>query len=55
MFGIAALVCFIIGFVFHGSAAVTNAWFDPTSLLLAGLAFLTLHLMGYGASWIRRP
>lgn len=54
MFGILAVVCFTIAFIFHGAATVTNAWLDPTSLMLAGLAFLALHLLGYGASWTPR-
>lgn len=51
MFGLAALVCFIVGYIFHGAATVTSFWFDPTAMMLAGLAFGTLHLMGYGTTW----
>lgn len=51
MFGIAALVCFIVAYIFHGTAAVTSAWFDPTGLMLAGLAFGALHLLDYGTKW----
>lgn len=51
MFGLAALVCFILGYVFHGAATITNAWFDPTGMTLAGLAFLALHLLGDKVSW----
>lgn len=49
MFGLAALVCSIVGLIFHGVGAHTSPWFDPTSMLLAAVGFLTLHLMGYGA------
>lgn len=49
MFGIAALVSFIVAVVFHGTHTAPNIWLDPTSLMMAGLAFLTAHLMGYGA------
>ena len=52
MFGIAAVALFVIAFIINGTAtSVSSAWFTPTSLMLAGLACLAVHLLGYGASW----
>lgn len=57
MFAILAFVAAILGFLLNGLAAHTNAWFSPISLSLASLAFLALHLAGFGAqvgTWLRR-
>lgn len=57
MFAILAFVAAILGFLLNGLAAHTNAWFSPMSLGLLALAFLALHVAGFGAqvgSWIRR-
>lgn len=52
MFGFAAVALFAIAFIVNGTATtVTNAWFTPTSLMLAGLACLAVHLLGYQAAW----
>lgn len=52
MFGFAAVALFVIAFIVNGSATeVHTAWFTPTSLMLAGLACLAVHLLGVGASW----
>lgn len=51
MFAVLAAVAFGVAFVLNGAATVTNAWFSPTSLMLAGLFFLALHLCGVGAGW----
>ena len=46
MFGILALVCFVLAVLFHGTGFDPNAWLNWTGVALAGLAFLTLHLLG---------
>ena len=54
MFAILAFVAATLGLLLNGLAAHTNAWFSPTSLILA---FLALHLAGFGAgvpSWLNR-
>jgi len=38
----------MLGYV---AAIATNAVFSPTSLMLAGLACLALHLAGVGTGW----
>lgn len=57
MFGFLAVALFAIAFVINGSGTtVSSAWFTPTSLMLAGLACLAVHLLGYAASWrLGRP
>lgn len=57
MFAILAFVAAVLGFLLNGLAAHTNTWFSPLSLGLAALAFLALHLAGFGAqvgTWLRR-
>ena len=54
MFPVLAAILFGLGFVESGSAAHTNTWFSPTSLMLAGLFCLALHLLGIG-NWTRKP
>ena len=57
MFAILAFVAATLDFLLNGLAAHTNAWFSPTSLILASLAFLALHLAGFDAgvpSWLNR-
>lgn len=57
MFAILAFVAATLGFLLNGLAAHTNAWFSPTSLILLSLAFLALHIAGFGAqvgTWLRR-
>ena len=52
MFGFAAVVLFAIAFLVNGTAtAVSSNWLTPTSLMLAGLACLSVHLLGYRANW----
>jgi hypothetical protein len=53
--GLIAAILFAIAFFIHGSGTSTNVWFDPTSLMLAGLACLALHLLGVGEGWYSRP
>lgn len=50
MGGIAAIL-FVIAFFINGSGTSTNVWFSPTSLMLLGLACLSLHLLGVGKGW----
>jgi hypothetical protein len=52
--GAIAAVLFAIAFFIHGSETSTNIWFNPTSLMLAGLCCLALHLMGIGNNWYSR-
>lgn len=55
MFAIISAILFGVAFVLNGAASHTSAWFSPTSLMLAGLFSLALHLCGVGASWsVRR-
>lgn len=49
MLGILAAVLFGVAFIFHGAGFHGSAWFDSTSLALAGLFCLALHLLGVGA------
>jgi hypothetical protein len=51
MLGFVAAALFIIAFLINATSAATSAVFSPTSLLLAGLACLALHLAGVGTSW----
>jgi hypothetical protein len=51
MLGFVAAVLFIIAFLINATSTTTSAVFSPTSLLLAGLAFLALHLAGVGTKW----
>ncbi|GAA2052604.1 hypothetical protein GCM10009839_70140 [Catenulispora yoronensis] len=52
MFGFAAVALFAIAFIVNGTAtSVSNAWLTPTSLMLAGLACLAVHMLGYQAAW----
>ena len=48
MFGIAAVILFVLSFLFHGFGFTGNAWVDAVSFLYAGLACLALHLLGVG-------
>jgi hypothetical protein len=52
--GLIAAILFGIAFFIHGSGTSTNVWFDPTSLMLAGLVCLALHLLGVGEGWYSR-
>jgi hypothetical protein len=51
MLAIAAAVIFAIAFLLSATTTATNAVFSPTSLLLAGLACLALHMAGIGSGW----
>jgi len=51
MLGYIAAGLFIIAFLLNATSASTDAVFSPTSLALAGLACLALHLAGVGTGW----
>jgi len=51
MLGYVAAVLFIIAFLLNATSTATSAVFSPTSLMLAGLACLALHLAGVGTGW----
>lgn len=52
--GLIAAILFAIAFFINGSGTSTNVWFTPTSLMLAGLTCLALHLLGVGSGWYSR-
>jgi hypothetical protein len=51
MLGFVAAILFIIAFLLNATSTATSAVFSPMSLMLAGLAFLALHLAGVGTGW----
>jgi hypothetical protein len=51
MLGYIAAILFIIAFLLSATSTTTNAVFSATSLMLAGLACLALHLAGVGTGW----
>ena len=51
MLAIIAAILFAIAFIINATSTATSAIFDPTSLLLVGLALLALHLVGVGTGW----
>jgi hypothetical protein len=51
MLGYVAAVLFIIAFLINATSTATSVVFSPTSLMLAGLACLALHLAGVGTGW----
>jgi hypothetical protein len=51
MLAVAAAILFAIAFLLNATSTATDAVFSPTSLLLAGLACLALHLVGVGTGW----
>jgi hypothetical protein len=51
MLGYIAAILFIIAFLLNATSTATSAVFSPTSLMLAGLACLALHLAGVGTGW----
>jgi hypothetical protein len=54
MFGILAVLCFALSFLFHGFKFSGNSWIDATSLLYLGLVFLALHLLGFAVAVVER-
>jgi hypothetical protein len=56
MLGILAAVTFGVAYVLDLVKADPPAALAPPALLLLGLFFLALHLIGVGAGWtVRRP
>jgi len=53
MFGIIAAILFGVGFLENGAGGTHNTWTSPTSFMMLGLVFLTVHLIA-GAVWPRR-
>ena len=51
MLGYVAVLLFVIAFLINATSTPTSAVFSPTSLMLAGLACLALHLSGVGTGW----
>lgn len=51
MLAIIAAILFAIAFIINATGTAVSAVFDPTSLLLVGLALLALHLAGVGSGW----
>ncbi|ARX87448.1 MULTISPECIES: hypothetical protein [Streptomyces] len=54
MLAFVAAVLFVIAFVIHATETSTEAVFSPTSLMLVGLALLSVHSGGVGAGWSPR-
>jgi len=52
MFALIAAILFAIAWVVNLTGATVPAILSPTSLMLAGLAFLALHLSGYVDTWV---
>jgi hypothetical protein len=51
LLAIIAAIIFAIAFIINATGTAVTAVFDPTSLLLVGLALLALHLAGVGSGW----
>ena len=51
MLGFVAAVLFAIAFLIYVTSTSTITVFSPTSLMLAGLVFLALHVAGIGTGW----
>lgn len=45
MFGIIAAILFGVGFLENGAGGAHSTWTSPTSFMLLGLVFLTVHLL----------
>lgn len=54
MLAFVAAALFVIAFVIRVTETSTQVVFSPTSLMLAGLAFLAVHLAGVGSGWSAR-
>jgi predicted Co/Zn/Cd cation transporter (cation efflux family) len=46
LFGICAIVSFIVAFMMNGTGNDHSAWFSPTGWMLLGLIFLSLCVTG---------
>jgi hypothetical protein len=51
MLGYVAAVLFAIAFIIYATSTSTATVLSPTSLMLAGLVCLALHLSGVGTGW----
>lgn len=51
MLGIIAAVLFVIAFILNAAGTSVSSVFSPFSLMLIGLACLSLHLSGLGTGW----
>jgi hypothetical protein len=49
-----AAALFAIAFIIRVTETSTDVIFSPTSLMLAGLAFLAVHSAGVGSGWSAR-
>jgi Na+/phosphate symporter len=54
MFGIAAVIVFVLAYILDLANASVAAAFMPGALLFLGLAFLSLHLVGVTAGSFNR-
>lgn len=54
MLALIAAFLFVIAFFIRDTHTAVVVWLQPTSLLIAGLALLALHLGGAGGWRIRR-
>lgn len=55
MFGVVALIAFVLAWFFHAAGFHPSAWIDSASMLYLGLAFLAGHLtFGVALPLIRR-
>ncbi|WP_030606340.1 hypothetical protein [Streptomyces fulvoviolaceus] len=54
MLAFVAAALFVIAFIIRVTETSTEAVFSPTSLMLAGLAFLAVHSAGVGSGWSAR-
>jgi hypothetical protein len=51
MLAFVAAVLFAIAFLIYATSTSTITLLSPTSLMLAGLACLALHVAGIGTGW----
>ena len=54
MLAFVAAALFVIAFIIRVTETSTEVIFSPTSLMLAGLAFLAVHSAGVGSGWSTR-
>ncbi|MEU5323497.1 hypothetical protein AB0G67_43125 [Streptomyces sp. NPDC021056] len=54
MLAFVAAALFAIAFIIRVTETSTDVIFSPTSLMLAGLAFLAVHSAGVGSGWSAR-
>ena len=51
MLAIIAVVCFVIALLLDWTSTTGGTLFNPSTLMLLGLIFLSLHLAGVGAAY----